>query len=134
MDILVASAVSDVPLEVLMSSTLMMPWVKEAKKGAERRVFPRKEMASEIEGRRMDHTIEARRFPRLSLSLRDVSLGGLAAFSEVPINQGEKLAFTFPSTTPASHAWDAVGRVLRCDQSSLGYRIAVEFDPLPMAA
>jgi hypothetical protein len=117
-----------------MSATLMMPWMMQAKKGAERRVFPRKEMDSAIEGRRMDHTIEARREPRLSLSLRDVSLGGLSAFSEVPVKQGEKLAFTFPSDGRALHAWDAVGRVLRCDQSSLGYRIAVEFDPLPMAA
>jgi hypothetical protein len=29
--------------------------------------------------------------------------------------------------------WDAVGRVLRCDPSGLGYRVAVEFDPLPAA-
>ena len=115
-------------------SMLLMPRLAQSSKGSERRVFPRKEMDSEIEGRRMDHTIEARRFPRLSLSLRDVSLGGLAAFSEVAIKQGEKLAFTFPSNDGSSHAWDAVGRVLRCDQSTLGYRIAVEFDPLPMAA
>ena len=44
-----------------------------------------------------------------------------------------QLAVTFPGNG-AAHAWDATGRVLRCDASSLGYRIAVEFDPLYAAA
>jgi hypothetical protein len=30
--------------------------------------------------------------------------------------------------------WHAAGRVIRCMPSALGYRVAVEFDPIPMAA
>jgi hypothetical protein len=33
----------------------------------------------------------------------------------------------------ASRGWDAYGRVIRCEPSGMGYRIAVEFDPLPAA-
>jgi hypothetical protein len=29
--------------------------------------------------------------------------------------------------------WDAYGRVVRCDASTFGYRVAVEFDTLPAA-
>src|SRR5688572_27172418 len=47
--------------------------------GAERRVFPRKEVSGHVESRRCDHTIEAQRNPHLSLTLRDLSLGGLSA-------------------------------------------------------
>ena len=117
-----------------MVASLKMPTRLSAAKGSERRIFPRTEVHSAIEGRRMDHTIEARRQPRMMLSLRDVSLGGISAMSDAPLNQGESLAVTFPGGGGAAHAWDATGRVIRCDASSFGYRIAVEFDPLPAAA
>jgi len=100
--------------------------------GAERRVFPRKEINARIEGRRLDHTIDARQQPQLSLSLRDVSLGGLSAMTDFPIGRGERLSVFFPPQGPA-RGWDAYGRVIRCDPSPVGYRVAVEFDPLPAA-
>ena len=99
---------------------------------AERRMFPRKEFHATVQGNRVDHTLEARQTPRLNLMLRDLSLGGLSAISDHPLNRGEHLAVFFPKHG-MMRGWDAVGRVLRCDPSGLGYRVALEFDPLPAA-
>ena len=112
--------------------------VATGKSGAERRVFPRKEISARVESTRIDHSLSALREPHLTLSLRDLSLGGLSAISPTPLQQGERLTFTFPpqglSDGSLRGGWDAVGRVLRCAPSALGYRIAVEFDALPAAA
>jgi hypothetical protein len=99
----------------------------DVKNGAERRVFPRKEVHASIEGKRIDHTIEARRTPKFNLHLRDLSYGGMCALSPLPLERGERLSMMFPPLGTTS-GWDACGRVLRCDQSPMGYRIAVEFD------
>src|SRR5262245_27647992 len=95
--------------------------------GAERRVFPRKEVHASIEGKRIDHTVEARRTPKFHLHLRDLSYGGMSALSPLPLDRGERLSMMFPPIGTTS-GWDAQGRVLRCEPSSMGYRIAVEFD------
>ena len=109
------------------------PFLKQAElDGAERRVFPRKEIHARIDGMRHDNTIEALRQPQLSLALRDLSLGGLSAISQTPVALGEKLTVFFPPQGP-NRGWDAYGRVLRCEPSGFGYRVAVEFDPLPAA-
>jgi hypothetical protein len=99
---------------------------------AERRMFPRKEIHARVDGMRLDHTIPARRQPQLSLALRDLSLGGLSAISQTPIESGERISVFFPPQG-ATRGWDAYGRVLRCEPSGMGYRLAVEFDPLPAA-
>jgi hypothetical protein len=103
-----------------------------ATSGAERRLFPRKELHTRVEGRRVDHTIPAHRQPQLSLALRDLSLGGLSAISQTPLDRGERLTVFFPPQG-TQRGWDAYGRVLRCEPSGFGYRVAVEFDPLPAA-
>jgi hypothetical protein len=100
--------------------------------GAERRMFPRKEVHTRVEGRRIDHKIEAYQMPQLSLALRDLSLGGLSAISHTPLDRGERLSVFFPPQG-AQRGWDAYGRVVRCEPSGFGYRVAVEFDPLPAA-
>src|ERR1700722_18027026 len=97
---------------------------------ADRRMFPRKEIHATVQGHRIDHTIQARQEPRMSLMLRDLSLGGLSAICDRPLKQGEHLTVVFPSEGKM-RGWDAFGRVLRCDPSGMGYRVAVEFDPLP---
>ena len=107
--------------------------------GAERRMFPRRETSVRVQGKRVDHSLSALRQPALTLALRDVSLGGLSAISPAPLERGERLTVTFPPLGPtlagtARAGWDAVGRVLRCEASGLGYRIAVEFDAVPNAA
>src|SRR5260221_355919 len=100
---------------------------------AERRLFTRKEIHARVEGKRLDHTIPARQQPHVSLALRDLSLGGLSALSEQPLEAGERVAVFFPPRG-ANKGWDAYGRILRCDPGHFGYRVAVEFDPIPMAA
>lgn len=101
--------------------------------GAERRVFPRKEVNGHVEGRRIEHTITARQNPRLSLTLRDISLGGISALSDTVLDHGERISVFFPPQG-SRRGWDAYGRVVRCQPSGMGYRIGVEFDPIPVAA
>lgn len=115
-----------------MVALLKMPASMPTESWAERRMFPRRELHATVQGNRVDHTVEARQMPRLNLMLRDVSLGGLSAISDHPLMRGERLAVFFPKDG-LRRGWDAIGRVLRCDPSGLGYRVAVEFDPLPAA-
>ena len=119
--------------------TIPLPDAGHEPKGAERRMFPRRETSATVRGKRTDHSLAALRQPGLSLALRDVSLGGLSAISPTRLERGERLTVTLPSQGPslagATRAgWDATGRVLRCETSGLGYRIAVEFDSVPVAA
>ena len=101
--------------------------------GAERRVFPRKTINTRVEGRRLDHTVEARQQPQLSFMLRDVSLGGLSALADAPVARGERITVFFPPQGVA-RGWDAYGRVIRCEPAVAGgFRVAVAFDPLPAA-
>lgn len=100
--------------------------------GIERRLFPRKEVHARVEGVRRDHSIAARRQPHVNLALRDLSVGGLSAISGIPLELGERVAVFFPPQG-IRRGWDAYGRVLRCEPGALGYRVAVEFDPLPAA-
>lgn len=100
--------------------------------GAERRVFPRRECHTRCEGRRHDNTLEACQEPQVSLALRDLSLGGLSAISATPMQRGERVSVFFPPQGP-NRGWDAYGRIVRCEKSSFGYRVAVEFDTLPAA-
>jgi len=115
-----------------MVALMKMPAHLSADPWADRRIFPRKEIHATVEGRRVDHTIQARQEPRLSLFLRDLSLGGLSAICDRPLGRGEHLSVVFPHQGTL-RGWDAFGKVLRCDPSGFGYRVAVEFDPLPAA-
>ena len=72
-------------------------------------MFPRKSVSARVEGRRLDHSIGARQQPQLSLMLRDVSLGGLAALTNMAIGRGERISVFFPPEGPA-RGWDAYGR------------------------
>ena len=60
-------------------------------------------------------------------------MGGLAATTQTPLGVGERVAVYFPPEG-ARRGWDVYGRVIRCSPAALGYRVAVEFDALPMAA
>src|SRR5256714_10609544 len=111
-------------------------WSNDASKaadgGAERRMFPRKEIHADVVSKRLDHSLAVHKAPSLTLSMRDLSLGGLSAISDVPMQAGERVTVFFPPTVGLG-GWDAYGRVIRCQPSGLGYRIAVQFDMLPAA-
>lgn len=98
----------------------------------ERRWFVRTAAAGHVQGKRLDHSVVAAREPHLSLSLRDISVGGLSALSQVPLEPGERVAVFFPPEGPR-RGWDAYGRILRCEPSAMGYRVAMQFDALPAA-
>ena len=115
-----------------MVALLKMPAQQSDAYWAERRMFPRKEFHAEVQGHRVDHSLPARQKPRLTLLLRDLSLGGLSAIADNPLDKGEHVSVSFPALG-ARGGWGAFGRVIRCDPSGLGYRIALEFDPLPAA-
>ena len=100
---------------------------------AERRMFVRKDIQARVEGKRLDHSIPARQQPHLSFALRDLSIGGLSAISAQAVEAGERIAVFFPPQG-ANRGWDAYGRIIRCDPGHFGFRVAVEFDPIPMAA
>jgi hypothetical protein len=99
----------------------------------ERRMFPRRETTQAVVGRRLDHSVVARRQPVLELSLRDVSVGGLSAVTGTPLTPGERIAVAFPPEG-LRLGWDARGRVIRCEPTMDGYRVAVEFESTPSAA
>jgi hypothetical protein len=112
-----------------MVALLKMPRIDSASEGSDRRMFSRTPAEGQAQGHRIDHTISARRNPRLSLNMQDLSLGGLAAVSDSPLEQGENLAVAFPRRG-LQPAWNASGRVIRCEPTAFGYRIAIEFAPL----
>ena len=101
-------------------------------KAQDRRVFPRKELHARIEGRRMDHALSVYKQPTVSLAVRDVSAGGLSAISTTPLLAGERVTVFFPPRG-IMRGWDAYGRIIRCEPSAIGYRVAVAFDALPAA-
>src|ERR1700761_8355212 len=105
-----------------MVALLKMPDRFTAQSAAERRMFPRKEIHLQVEGRRLDHSVEARQEPRLSLALRDLSMGGLSAISPKALAAGERVNVFFPPRGP-QRGWDASGHIIRCDPSAMGYRI-----------
>jgi hypothetical protein len=115
-----------------MVALLKMPNRFTAPKGADRRAFPRKEVHVRAEGKRLDYTLAACKQPHITLALRDLSAGGLSAISDTPIEAGERVTVFFPPQGPM-RGWDAYGRIVRCDASTFGYRVAVEFDTLPAA-
>ena len=115
-----------------MVALLKMPRSLAAAKPQERRVFPRKEIHARIEGRRLDHSLSVYKHPTVSLALRDLSVGGLSAISDTPLSEGERVTVFFPPRG-IMRGWDAYGRIIRCEPSALGYRVAVEFDSLPAA-
>ncbi len=98
----------------------------------ERRIFGRVDTHFQVEARRLDHSLAALRQNRLALNVRDLSLSGMSGLSNQPLEEGERLAVRFP---PRNHmpAWIGFGRVVRCEPSSMGYHLAVEFDTLPAA-
>jgi len=112
-----------------MVAILKMPRMGMDESGAERRMFDRAPSTGEAQAHRLDHTISARRDPRLSMELRDLSISGMAAMTDRPLERGEQLSVTFPKRG-ISPAWNACGRVVRCEATAFGYRVGIEFEPL----
>lgn len=114
-----------------MVALLKIP-VEAGQDHSERRLCPRRPIRPSVDALRLDRTIEARRQPCVRLELDNISAGGVLAFSQAPLSPGERLNVNFP-TNSQHMGWDAYGRVVRCQPSAPGYKVAVEFDLLPAA-
>jgi hypothetical protein len=100
---------------------------------SERRLFMRLAQTEVVaEAKRLDHNLSALRQPRLSLAVRDMSVNGMSALSEQPVARGEHVGVRI-TNSDGRPGWGAYGRVVRCEPTAMGYRVAVEFDPLPAA-
>jgi hypothetical protein len=98
----------------------------------ERRIFGRVPMQMTVDAWRLDHRLDARRQPRVQVAVKDVSLNGMQGLSDAPVEAGEHISVRFGPRN-GMPMWDAYGRVVRCEADRAGYRVAVEFDPLPAA-
>lgn len=98
----------------------------------DRRPFMRMAEAARIRGRRLDHSLPARRHPSVEMDLGELSSDGLSATSDQPLMWGERLVVQLPPRNGLP-AWTAMGRVVRCEPNASGYRVALEFETLPAA-
>jgi len=121
------------PLRLTRDDYAALAYLPAAAEDADRRMFPRKVWRASVEGRRLDHSLPARQQPQLTLDLRDLSVGGLSAITQLPLAKGERVAVYFPAQG-IQRGWNACGHVVRCEPTALGYRVALQFDPLPSAA
>lgn len=85
-----------------------------------------------VDGRRLDHSLCARREPRARLIVREYDCDHAAGTSDIPLLFGEHMMLRFPARA-GRMAWNAFGRVVACEADDEGYRVTIDFDPLPAA-
>ncbi len=98
----------------------------------ERRRARRIKLRIRTEARRMDNSLLAQRNPKMSLTIIDVSEGGLSAISRSPVEAGERLLVLFPDDC-APIGGRVFGKVIRCRATAEGWKIAMRFDFTPAA-
>lgn len=88
----------------------------------DRRMFRRVPASGSVPGER----VSRQRTP-LQLELRDLSVGGVSGWSNVPLSRGERLVLSFP---PAGRnpGRNTSGKVVRAEPTATGYAVAIEFD------
>ena len=79
----------------------------------------------------MDNTLRAQRAPKFSLTVVDISEGGIAATSRLPVEAGERLAIQMPPE--AGLGQRVFGKVIRCSATKAGWYLAIKFDYIPAA-
>lgn len=99
--------------------------------GPERRRHRRNRVRLRAEARRLDNTIHAQRDPRFSVMVLDISEGGIAATSRVPVEAGERLSLHLPPE--AGSMTRVFGKVIRCSARKDGWYLAIRFDYVPAA-
>ena len=101
--------------------------------GSERRMFPRREFTHTLKACGASITRSPLIVSRISHWPCATCRSGARRHQPDAAAAGERLAVFFPPQG-IKRGWDAYGRVIRCNPSAMGYRIAVEFDPIPAAA
>lgn len=96
-------------------------------------LYPRHDSAPNVvDGRRLDHSLCARREPRARLAVHEYDCDHATATSDIPLLYGEHMMLRFPARAGRA-PWNAFGRVVSCEADDEGYRVTIEFDPLPAA-
>ena len=100
-------------------------------------LYPQHDAESQVEelvidARRLDHTLAARREPRARFTIHHFDCDSATATSDLPLLYGEHMMLRFPATGRRP-AWNAFGRVVSCHPDETGYRITIDFAPLPAA-
>ena len=85
-----------------------------------------------VQARRLDHSLCARRRPKVCMELVELSDDGVVCNSDVPMLVGELLSLAVPRHR-GHGGWPAYGRVAGCDAAYDGYRVRVEFESLRAA-
>ena len=98
----------------------------------ERRRHERHDLRIRAEARRLDNTIQVHRSPRLTLTITDISEGGLNATSRSPVEDGEHLVVILPPEAGLG-VRKIVGSVIRCRANRDGWQLAMKFDLTPAA-
>ena len=106
--------------------------IRPRERVVERRMFLRRWVEFVVEARRLDHSLEAHRYPRIMLLVQDLSLNGLSGHSDLPLHVGERVSFYLPPQ-PGMRGWQAFGRVSRCEPTGERYEVGIAFAPLPAA-
>ncbi len=89
----------------------------------DRRMFARRPARVDV------HACIARDGEPLQMEVRDLSVGGVGAWTNRAIARGETIAFSFPPEG-FQRGFNTRGKVVRCEPSATGFRIGVEFDRL----
>jgi hypothetical protein len=99
-------------------------------------LYPRYDAETEqkliVEGRRLDHSVWARREPRVRLVVHEHDCDHAVGVSDVPLVYGEQIVLKFPAQA-GRMAWRAFGRVVACEPGNDEYRVTVDFAPLRAA-
>lgn len=99
--------------------------------GPERRRHERNRVRLRAEARRLDNTLAAQRMPKFGITVLDISEGGIAATSRVPVADGERLAIQLPAESGIGRR--VFGKVIRCSARKDGWHLAIRFDYIPAA-
>ena len=85
-----------------------------------------------VQARRLDHSLCARRQPKVCMELVELSDESVVCNSDLPLLVGELLSLAVPRYQ-GHGGWQAYGRIVQCDASFEGYRVRIEFESLRAA-
>ena len=96
----------------------------------DRRSSERHPISGQATAVRLDHDPQAYRRPLCSLRMRDISVGGLSAFSAAPLPPDAQVLLMLPGHG-GEPAFERRGHVLRCQPAGQieegGYEVAIRF-------
>jgi hypothetical protein len=108
----------------------------------DRRRCDRHDLGGCVTAVRRDHDMRIHRRPVCSLRLRNLSIGGIGAISDIPLAPDERISVYF-QPHGADSGFELVGHVVRCtpirtgrtenDLPVTGYEIGLRFDPAAAA-